>query len=151
MLQVPHRVFIRLMPHSGVGILILAAHFLTSGSGAISQFLTIPTLKYSFPHCLIASSSHMKINGAAVANLDASRACSFDQIQAVAPPQKVVALPGNECPLGLPRLGLELRLLALDPAQLADHGQPHGIVADRPAAQPPAPGRSAGRRPGAGS
>ncbi|MNG35395.1 hypothetical protein D3C84_1221170 [compost metagenome] len=39
-----------------------------------------------------------------------------------------MAFSTDHAPLGLPRLGLKLRPLPFDPAELAHHGQAHGFV-----------------------
>jgi hypothetical protein len=46
--------------------------------------------------------------------------------------QEIVALAAYHLALGLPRLLSESRPLALDPAEFADHRQPHGLIAHRP-------------------
>jgi len=43
-----------------------------------------------------------------------------------------VALAAYHLALGLPRLLSESRPLPLDPAEFADHRQPHGLIAHRP-------------------
>ena len=64
--------------------------------------------------------------------------CSITR-EPIAPPQEIVALAADHLPLGLARLGFKLRLLSLDPAQLADHRQPHCVIADRQGCRHPHP------------
>jgi len=51
--------------------------------------------------------------------------------QAIPLTEEVMALATDHAPLGLPGLGLKLRTLTLDPAQLAHHRQAHGFVINR--------------------
>jgi hypothetical protein len=50
--------------------------------------------------------------------------------KAVTATQEIVALAARHLSFGLARLGFESRLLTLDPSKLANHRQPHGLVAE---------------------
>ena len=103
-------------------------HFAMSGGINSFKLLSIPALQ-NLSRCAARFAGRTYSSIVELLRNNRAGPIAIYDAEAVALPKKVVALAANYLPLGLPRLGFEFRPLAVDPAELADHRKPDGVIA----------------------